>query len=119
MPAIKLAKRLRRDCEQGEYYIIDGQLSGLHYLFKALKSAAYLESQGGSWTSEVIHALCRGQTLQHDTYFVDSLFFELLEWNSESEIQDLLSKSYWNFINSDAEAFYNLLCNFYDLIEPS
>ncbi|WP_312593878.1 hypothetical protein [Stutzerimonas nitrititolerans] len=119
MPAIKLAKRLRRDCEQVEHGIIDGQWTGLHYFFKALEAAAYLESQGGSWTPDVIHAFCRGQTLQHDTYFVDSLFFELLEWNSESEIQGLLSKLYWHFLNSDSEDVFRAICEFYNSVEPS
>lgn len=119
MPAIKLAKRLRRDCEQGEYYIINGQWAGLHYLFKVLEAAAYIESQAGTWSADVIHALCRGQTIQHDEYFVANLPFELVEWNGEPEIQGLLSKLYWHFINSECEDVYRAICEFYNSVEPS
>lgn len=110
-------RKIREAYDPAEHEILNPELHGLHHFYKAMLMMYEMQPVNVmSWKPADIAAAMRGVTLRDDENFVMSLVEQLLSKNKESSVQDLLSKIYWLYRNSDSNAVDAELLDFYKAV---
>lgn len=110
-------RRIRESYDPADHEILNSELHGLHHFYKAMLMMYEMQPVNVmSWKPADIAAAMRGVTLRDDENFVMSLVEQLLSKNKESSVQDLLSKVYWLYRNSDSNAVDAELLDFYKVV---
>lgn len=110
-------RKIRESYDPAEHEILNPELHGLHHFYKAMLMMYEMQPVNVmSWKPADIAAAMRGVTLRDDENFVMSLVEQLLSKNKESSVQDLLSKVYWLYRNSDSDAVDAELLHFYKVV---
>lgn len=107
-------KKLREAYDPAEHDILNPELHGLHYFYKAMLMVYEMQPVNVmSWSPEDIASAMRGATLQYNENFAMDMGEQLLSKNKEVAVQDLLAKIYWLYTHGDGDAVYTELLGFY------
>ena len=117
MGLVGFIRRIRESYDPADHEILNPELHGLHHFYKAMLMMYEMQPVNVmSWKPADIAAAMRGATLRDDENFVMSLVEQLLSKNKESSVQDLLSKVYWLYRNSDSNSVDAELFGFYKVV---
>lgn len=107
-------RKIRESYDPAEHEILNPEMHGLHHFYQAMLMMYEMQPVNVmTWSPVDIAAAMRGVTLQHDENFVMSFVEQLLSKNKEASVQDLLSKVYWLYRNSNSSAVDVELLGFY------